>query len=113
MTPMLFAANDASSPAVKAFVDTYHKAYGKEPNFAAQMSYTGAQIAVLALKNAGPNLTPDSFVAGLESIKDFHDIFGSPVIPFSAIRHQGSNQSFLCLAKDGHWQAAEAQPLGY
>ncbi len=113
MTPMLFATDDTKSPAVKTFVDTYHKAYGKDPNFAAQIGYTGAQIVVLALKNAGPTLTPDSFISGIESIKDYHDIFGSPVLSFSSTKHQGSNESFLCVVKDGHWQVVEAEPLDY
>jgi branched-chain amino acid transport system substrate-binding protein len=70
-------------------------------------------VVVQALKNAGKELTTDSFVAGLESIKNYHDVFGSPVIAFSPTKHQGSNQSFLCVVKDGHWQVAEAEPLGY
>jgi branched-chain amino acid transport system substrate-binding protein len=113
MTPMLFATEGAESPDVKAFADAYHKEYGKDPNFAAQIGFTGAQVVVQALKNAGRELTPDSFVSGIESIKDYHDIFGSPAIAFSPTKHQGSNQSFLCVVKDGHWQSAEAQPLGY
>ncbi|MEA2733298.1 MAG: branched-chain amino acid transport system substrate-binding protein [Acetobacteraceae bacterium] len=113
MTPMLFATEGAESPDVKAFADAYHKEYGKDPNFAAQIGFTGAQVVVQALKNAGRELTPDNFVSGMESIKDYHDIFGSPAITFSPTKHQGSNQSFLCVVRDGHWQSAEAQPLGY
>jgi branched-chain amino acid transport system substrate-binding protein len=113
MTPMLFSTEGSESPDVKAFDDAYHKEYGKNPNFAAQIGYTGAQVVVQALKSAGKDLTPDSFVAGLESIKNYHDIFGSPTIAFSTTKHQGSNESFLCVVKDGHWQAVEAEPLGY
>ena len=113
MTPMLFAAEGAESPEVKAFANAYHKEYGKAPNFAAQIGFTGAQVVVQALKNAGHDLTSDSFVAGLEVIKDYHDVFGSPVISFSPTKHQGSNQSYLCVVRNGHWQAAEAEPLGY
>ena len=113
MTPMLFAAEGTGSPTVKAFASTYHEAYGRNPNFAAQIGYTGAQIVVLALKNAGHDLTADSFVAALETIKNYHDIFGSPTINFSQTKHQGSNESFLCVVKDGHWQTAETSPLGY
>jgi branched-chain amino acid transport system substrate-binding protein len=113
MTPMLFSAEGTESPDVKAFGDAYRKEYGKAPNFAAQIGYTGAQIVIQALKNAGHDLTPDSFVTGLESIKNYHDIFGSPVIAFSPTKHQGSNESFLCVVKDGHWQTVEAEPLGY
>jgi len=113
MTPMLFATESSTSPDVKAFVDAYRKEYGREPNFAAQIGYTGAQIVVQALRNAGRDLTTDSFVGGMESIKNYHDIFGSPAISFSPTKHQGSNESFLCVVKDGHWSAAEVEPLGY
>lgn len=113
MTPMLFATEGNASPEVKAFDDAYSKKFDKSPNFAAQIGYTGAQVVVQALRNAGKNLTTDSFVAGLESIKDYHDIFGSPAISFSKTKHQGSNESFLCVVKDGHWQVADSEPLGY
>lgn len=113
MTPMLFATDNAQSPEVKAFADAYQAEYGRKPNFAAQIGYTGAEVVVQALKNSGRDLNTDSFVAGLESIKDYHDIFGSPVISFSPTKHQGSNESFLCVVKNGHWEAAEAEPLGY
>jgi branched-chain amino acid transport system substrate-binding protein len=113
MTPMLFATEGTESPEVKAFADGYRKQYGKAPNFAAQIGFTGARVVVQALENSGHDLTPDSFVAGMEAIKDYHDIFGSPVISFSPTKHQGSNQSYLCIVKGGHWQAAEAEPLGY
>ena len=57
MTPVLFVAASDSSPAVTKFAETYKKQFGKEPNFAAQIGYTGAQLVVLALKNAGKDLT--------------------------------------------------------
>jgi len=68
---------------------------------------------VQALKSGGKDLTVDSFVSGMESIRDYHDIFGSPVISFSPTRHQGSNQSFLCMVKGGRWTVVQPEPLGY
>ena len=62
MTPVLFVAASDSSPAVTKFAEAYKKEFGKEPNFAAQIGYTGAQLVVQALKNAGKDLTADSFV---------------------------------------------------
>nr|WP_294505472.1 ABC transporter substrate-binding protein [uncultured Rhodopila sp.] len=113
MTPMLFASDESESPDVRAFAESYHKEYGRKPNFAAQIGLTGAMVTVLALKNAGRELTVDGFVGGMESIKDYHDIFGSPAISFSPAKHQGSNESFLCVIKDGHWKAVQDTPLGY
>ncbi|HEY7576946.1 MAG TPA: ABC transporter substrate-binding protein [Acetobacteraceae bacterium] len=113
MTPVLYVATSDSSPAVAKFAEDYKKQFGKEPNFAAQIGYTGAQLVVQALRNAGKDLTVDSFVSGLESIKDWHDIFGSPPMSFSATKHQGSNESFLCVVKSGHWVPVSTTPVGY
>jgi branched-chain amino acid transport system substrate-binding protein len=98
---------------VAKFAERYKKEFGKEPNFAAQIGYTGAQLVVLALKNAGKNLTTDSFVSGMESIKDWHDIFGSPAMSFSPTKHQGSSESFLCVVKGGRWVPVNTTPVGY
>jgi branched-chain amino acid transport system substrate-binding protein len=95
MTPMLFVAETGTSAEVKAFSAAYRTLYDKAPNFAAQIGFTGAQVVVQALKNAGKELTADGFVAGLEAVKDYRDVFGSPVISFSSTKHQGSNQSLL------------------
>jgi len=113
MTPVLFVAASDPSPTVKEFAGKYKKLYGKEPNFAAQLGYTAAQLVVLALQNGGKNLTMDSFVSGMESIKDWHDIFGSPAMTFGPTRHQGSSESFLCVVKSGHWVPVSTTPVGY
>jgi branched-chain amino acid transport system substrate-binding protein len=113
MTPMLFAAETSESPEIRTFVEAYQKQYGKPPNFAAQIGYTGAMLTVQALKSGGKDLTVDSFVSGMESIRDYHDIFGSPTISFSPTKHQGSNQSFLCMVKGGRWTVVQPEPLGY
>ena len=113
MTPVLYVAASSESPAVTKFAEDYKKEFGKEPNFAAQIGYTGAQLVVQAMKNAGKDLTVDSFVSGMESIKDWHDIFGSPAMSFSATKHQGSNESFLCVVKGGKWVPVSMTPVGY
>jgi branched-chain amino acid transport system substrate-binding protein len=113
MTPVIFVAAHDTRPAVAAFAEKYKKLFGKEPNFAAQLGYTGAQLMIQALKNAGKDLNADTFVAGMEAIKDWHDIFGSPAMTFSGTKHQGSSQSFLCVVKAGKWVAVSTTSVGY
>jgi branched-chain amino acid transport system substrate-binding protein len=113
MTPVLFVAASDTRPVVKEFAEKYKAKFGKEPNFAAQLGYTAGQLVVLALQNAGKDLTTDSFVAGMEKIKDWHDIFGSPAMSFSATKHQGSNESFLAVVKGGKWVPVSTSPYGY
>ena len=113
MTSVLFATPDDPRPAVQKFVKDYKALYGKDPNFAAQIGYTGAQLLMLGLEKAGKDLTLDSFIAGMESIKDYHDIFGSPPMGFGPKKRQGSNESFLAQVHDGHWVAVSPEPIGY
>ena len=113
MTSVLFIKPDDPRPAVQAFRKHYMDRYGKEPNFAAQIGYTGAQLLIEGLKKAGRNLDLDSFIAGMESIKDYKDIFGSPPMTYGPKRRQGSNESFLAEVKGGQWVAALPDPLGY
>jgi branched-chain amino acid transport system substrate-binding protein len=113
MSAVVFATGEDAPPAAQAFAKKYKALYGKDPNMAAQLGYTGASLVMQALKNAGPNLNVDSFVSGMESIKDYHDIFGSPPMTFSPTKHQGSNQAFLSMVRNGHWEQVDKTPLGY
>ena len=94
---------DDPRPAVQKFFKVYKERTGKEPNQAAQLGQIIAQVTVQALKNAGPKLTVDSLIKGLEQIKDFHDIFGGPALSFGPKKHLGSNKSFLVTVKNGRW----------
>jgi branched-chain amino acid transport system substrate-binding protein len=107
MTPILFAYPDDPRPA------KYRALFGHDPNFAAQVGYTGGQLMTLALQRAGKDLTADSFVTGMESIKHYQDIFGSPPMTFGPDKHQGSNESFLTVVHDGRWVPVSTSPVGY
>ena len=41
MTPVLYVAASSDNPEVTKFAEQYKKEFGKEPNFAAQIGYTG------------------------------------------------------------------------
>ena len=113
MTATLYVDPSDPRPAVHAFATNYEKLYGHPPNFAAEIGYAGGQLVVLALQKGGRDLTADSFIAGLESIKDYKDIFGSPTMSFSATKHQGSNEAFLTQVKDGKWVQVGTESYSY
>ena len=100
-------------PAVHEFATKYERAVRASAQLRRQIGYSAAQVVVLALQKAGRDLTADSFIAALESIKDYHDIFGSPTMNFSATKHQGSNEAFLAQVKDGHWVQVGTESYGY
>ena len=113
MTATLYVDPSDPRPAVHEFATKYEKLYGHPPNFAAEIGYSAAQVVVLALQKAGRDLTADSFIAAMESIKDYKDIFGSPTMSFSATKHQGSNECFLTQVKDGKWVQVGTESYGY
>jgi branched-chain amino acid transport system substrate-binding protein len=112
-TSVIFAQPDDPRPAVREFATKYEKTFGHPPNFAAQVGYSAAQLVVQATQKAGRDLTADSFIAALENIKDYKDIFGSPTMSFSATKHQGSNEAFLAQVKNGHWVQVGTDSYGY
>ena len=113
MTSVLFVGKDDPRPAVQAFLKNYRDKYGREPNFAAQIGYSAAQVLIQGLQNAGRNLTLDSFIAGMESIKNFDDIFGSPSMSYGPNIRQGSNKSYVAVVKNGKWEQSLKEPIGY
>src|ERR1700761_4347404 len=112
MTPALYVYPDDPRPAVQDFAKRYKARYGRDPNFHGEVGYTAAQIVLLALKNAGKDLTVDSFVKGIEAIHDYKDIFGSE-LSFGPDQHHGSTKSFLTVVKNARWVPVETDALGY
>jgi branched-chain amino acid transport system substrate-binding protein len=113
MTSVLFVGKDDPRPAVQAFQKGYREKYGRDPNFAAQIGYSAAQVLIAGLTKAGRNLSLDSFVAGMESIRDFNDIFGSPPLTYGPNIRQGSNQSYVAVVRAGKWELSIEKQVGY
>jgi branched-chain amino acid transport system substrate-binding protein len=65
-----------------------------------------ADLTVTGIEKAGKDLTTDSFVKGLESIRGYRDIFNGPEVTFGPDKHQGANSSFLAVVKGGRWVPA-------
>ena len=94
--------DDEKSPAVQAWWDQYVALYGDEPGLAAMEGYRGADLALLALENAGRDLTVEGLLRGVEAITDYTDIFGYRV-SFSAEKHGGVRESVLSQVQDGRF----------
>ena len=104
-------ADDEKSPEVQAWWDRYVALYDVEPGLPAMEGYRGADLVVEALKNAGPDLTVESLLRGVEAISDYTDIFGYRV-SFSADNHKGATESALSQVRDGRWVVLE-QSISY
>jgi branched-chain amino acid transport system substrate-binding protein len=103
---------DTLGPSAQTWFDHYKERFKAEPNIGAVYGYVAADVAVLGLDRAGPNLTVDSFINGLESIRNYHDIFNGPEVNYGPDKHQGANSSFLAVVKGGRWTRL-TEPLSF
>jgi branched-chain amino acid transport system substrate-binding protein len=94
---------DTLSPVAQAWFDRYKERFNADPNIGAVYGQVAADLTVLGLDRAGANLTLDSFIKGMESVKNYHDIFNGPEQNYGPDKHQGANSSFLAVVKGGRW----------
>src|SRR5580765_3336344 len=94
---------DTLSPTAQGWFDRYKERYKVDPNIGAVYGWVAADLTVVGLERAGADLTTDSFVKGMESIKSYKDIFNGPEASFGPDKHQGANSAFLAVVKGGRW----------
>jgi branched-chain amino acid transport system substrate-binding protein len=112
MAPGLYAYPDDPRPAVQVFANEYKQRFNRDPNFYGEAGYTAANLVLMALDKAGKELTVDSFIAAMESIHDYQDIFGY-ALSFGPDQHHGSTKSFLSVVQNGRWVPVTQQALSY
>ena len=95
-------ADDEKSPEVQAWWDRYVQRYGAEPDLAAMEGHRAADLVVLALQQAGRELTAEALISSIESITDYQDIFGYKV-SFGPDKHGGVSESVLSQVQDGRF----------
>ena len=94
------------APEIAAWWDRYVENYGMDPEYFTIEGYRNADLIVQALENAGPDLTHESLIAGMEAITDHTDIFGYHM-GFGPDDHKGVESSALSTVVDGRWQTTE------
>jgi len=94
---------DTLSPTAQAWFDRYKERFKVDPNIGAVYGWVAADLTAVGLEKTGADLTTDSFVKGMESIKSYKDIFNGPEASFGPDKHQGANSAFLAVVKGGRW----------
>jgi len=104
MTSFEMIYTDTAKGVMKQWADDYKKRFGKPHNGASQLGYSGAEVFIEALKRAGKNLTTDSFIKAIHSIKGFQSKLGGAPITFGENDHHGANEAFLAIVENGRWK---------
>ncbi len=113
MSPALYRYGDDPHPQVQAFFKAFRDANGIDPNYLGEAGYTQALFVLDVLRKVGRDLTTENFIAGMEDMKDWHDIFGGPPLSLSATDHHASSQSFLSVVKNARWVPVVDGPLSF
>ena len=100
-TPIPYA--DTASPEVRAWMKRYEERFGVAASIEAAYTYDAVYLFAAGARNAGPDLTAQSLVAGLEQISGYQDIFGGPPVSFSADSHLPRDQGFIAQIENGRW----------
>lgn len=101
-TPIPYA--DGASDQVANWLRAYKARYGEEGNIQAISGYLAIDMFALGATNAGPQLTVDSLIEGLERVRDYQAKFGSAPVTFTPDNHLGTTRAFVARIQDGRWR---------
>lgn len=104
----------ATAPAnILAWMDKYKAKFNAEPNVGVAYGYDAMDLVAQGIQNAGPNLTTDSFIAGMEKISGYRDIFNGPVQSYGPNKRLGADLSFMFQVKGTDFVPISLDPVGY
>jgi len=112
MAGTILPYRDTAEPHLAAWMDRYKAKFGADVNIGAVYGYSLMDQLVIAFDRAGKDLTVPKFIAAMESIKGYRDIFGGPVVSYGPDKHQGTNESFLFQVHKGRFEMI-AGPVAY
>lgn len=91
------------NPETAAWISSFEAAYGEFPSTGAVLGRIGAQAFVRGLEAAGPDLTMESFLAGIETLNYYDPVTGVDVL-MSPEKHAATSGIVLSQVKGGRWQ---------
>lgn len=110
VTPTYIPDRDKMTEKARAWFDKYKEKFGRDAPPAGMNAYTAIDLTALALAKAGKDITLDKFIAGMESIRDYNDVFSNPPQSYGPDNHHGSNFSYVAQVQKGKWELV-AGPL--
>ena len=112
LNSLVFPYYDTANQIEKDWWDEFKNIYGYEPNTGAAYGYIFADILIEALKETGKDLTVDSFISSMESIKNYEDPLKTGSVTFSETRRQGSNISYFFQVQEERFKVISG-PIAY
>ncbi len=110
-----FFVPDFSGPVEDEWVAEWHQHYvtifNEEPAPQSVIGYVMADLLIMALEAAGPDVTVEKTLAAMEGITRYENPFGGPSISFGPEKHVASDSLNLYQVRDRKWvTVAESLP---
>ena len=96
---------DDASPAISFWAKKYKTKFNEDPTVFSVYGYNIVDTFATAAGKAGANLSTESFIKAMDTMKIPPDIFGSAEATFSPTKRLGSDASRLSQITDGKWKA--------
>ena len=95
---------DEQSPAIRFWANKYKTKFNDDPTVFSVYGYLVINSFANAATKAGANLTTESFIKVMDTMRIAPDIFGSAPATFTSIKRLGSDASRLSQIQDGKWK---------
>lgn len=95
---------DEASQPIRFWATKYKTKFNEDPTVFSVYGYDIIDALARAAEKAGPNLTTDSFIKAMDTMKIPPDMFGSDEATFSPTKRLGSDLSRLSQIQDGKWK---------
>jgi branched-chain amino acid transport system substrate-binding protein len=95
---------DDASQKVSFWANKYKTKFNEDPTVFSAYGYNIIDAFATAAGKAGANLSTDTFIKAMDTLKIAPDIFGSPEASFSPTKRLGSDASRLSQIVDGKWK---------
>ncbi|TDE35949.1 ABC transporter substrate-binding protein [Antarcticimicrobium sediminis] len=98
----------ADVPAVAKFMADYNAKYNQDAGGFSMLGYSAADTVVRALEAAGPDLTQESFIKGMETL-EYRDELADAQITYGPDDHQGADEVMISVVENGEWKLLSRQ----
>jgi branched-chain amino acid transport system substrate-binding protein len=95
---------DEAAQPIRFWATKYKTKFNEDPTVFSVYGYNFLDAFLQGAQKAGPNLTTDSFIKAMETIRIPPDMFGAPEQSFGPKKHWGSELSRLSQIQDGKWK---------
>ena len=95
---------DEASQPIRFWATKYKTKFSEDPTVFSVYGYTIVDVFARAAQKAGNNLSTESFIKAMDTMTIEPDMFGAPLVTYTATKRLGNDLSRLSQIVDGRWK---------